>query len=58
MKKTEVSLNPAVPFFKQNNINCLPSNRILDRKHDRVTGYKVLFDLTSLENTEEHSEKI
>jgi hypothetical protein len=37
-------------FFlgKPNRINCLPSNRVLDRKPDRVTGYKVLIDLTSL----------
>jgi hypothetical protein len=47
-KKTEVSLNTAVPFFKQNNITVLPSNRVLDRKPDRVTGYKILIDLTSL----------
>jgi hypothetical protein len=26
------------------------SNRVLDRKPDRVTGYKVLIDLTSLIN--------
>ena len=43
-----MSLNTAVPFFKQNNITVLPSNRVLDRKPDRVTGYKILIDLTSL----------
>ena len=35
-------------IFKPNKINFLPSNRVLDRKPDRVTGYKVLIDLTSL----------
>jgi hypothetical protein len=35
-------------FFKPNKINFLPSNRVLDRKPDRVTGYMVLVDLTSL----------
>jgi hypothetical protein len=35
-------------FFKPNKIIFLPSNRVLDRKPERVTGYKVLIDLTSL----------
>ena len=35
-------------FFKLNKINFLPSTRVLDRKPDRVTGYKVLINLTSL----------
>jgi hypothetical protein len=38
----------ALTFFKPNKINFLPSNQVLDRKPDRVTGYKVLIDLTSL----------
>jgi hypothetical protein len=29
-------------FFKLNKINFLQSNWVLDRKPDRVTGYKVL----------------
>jgi hypothetical protein len=41
-------IEPSCTFSKPNNINCLPSNRVLDRKPDRVTGYKVLIDLTSL----------
>ena len=40
-------IEPSCTFFKPNNINFLPSNRVLDRKPDRVTGYKVLIDLTS-----------
>ena len=35
-------------FFKPNKINFLPSNRVLDRKPNRVTGYKVLIDVSSL----------
>ena len=53
MKRKEENRNviePSCTFFKPNKINCLPSNRVLDRKPDRVTGYKVLIDLTSLFN--------
>ena len=41
-------IEPSCTFFKPNKINCLPSNRVLDQKLDRVIGYKVLIDLTSL----------
>ena len=53
MKRKEENrsvIEPSCTFFKPNKINCLPSNRVLDRKPDRVTGYKVLIDLTSLLN--------
>jgi hypothetical protein len=33
---------------RQNKWSTNSSNRVLDRKPDRVTGYKVLIDLTSL----------
>jgi hypothetical protein len=51
MKRKEENrsvIEPSCTFFIPNKINCLPSNRVLDRKPDRVTGYKVLIDLTSL----------
>jgi hypothetical protein len=51
MKRNEENrsvIEPSCTFFKPNKINCLPSNRVLDRKPDRVIGYKVLIDLTSL----------
>ena len=51
MKRKEENrsvIEPSCTFFKPNKINVLPSNRVLDRKPDRVTGYKVLIDLTSL----------
>ena len=51
MKRKEENrsvIEPSCTFSKPNKINCLPSNRVLDRKPDRVTGYKVLIDLTSL----------
>ena len=51
MKRKEENrsiIAPTCTFFKPNKINFLPSNRVLDRKPDRVTGYKVLIDLTSL----------
>ena len=51
MKRKEENrsvIEPSCTFFKPNKINFLPSNRVLDRKPDRVTGYKVLIDLTSL----------
>jgi hypothetical protein len=51
MKRKEENrsvIEPSCTFFKPNKINCLPSNRVLDRKPDRVIGYKVLIDLTSL----------
>ena len=51
MKRKEENrsvIEPSCTFFKPNKINALPSNRVLDRKPDRVTGYKVLIDLTSL----------
>ena len=54
MKRKEENrsvIEPSCIFFKPNKINALPSNRVLDRKPDRVTGYKVLIDLTSLINT-------
>ena len=53
MKRKEENrsvIAPSCTFFKPNKINVLPSNRVLDRKPDRVTGYKVLIDLTSLTN--------
>ena len=53
MKRKEENrcvIEPSCTFSKPNKINCLPSNRVLDRKPDRVTGYKVLIDLTSLQN--------
>ena len=52
MKKKEENrsvIETSCTFYKPNKINCLPSNRVLDRKPDRVTGYKVLIDLTSLD---------
>ena len=51
MKRKEADrsvIEPSCTLFKPNKIYFLPSNRVLDRKPDRVTGYKVLFDLTSL----------
>ena len=51
MKRKEENrsvIEPSCTFFKTNKINFLPSNRVHDRKPDRVTGYKVLIDLTSL----------
>ena len=51
MKRKEENrsvIEPNCTFFKPNKINVLPSNRVLDRKPDRVTIYKVLIDLTSL----------
>ena len=51
MKRKEENrsvIEPSCTFFKPNNINFLLSNRVLDRKPDRVTGYKVLINLTSL----------
>jgi hypothetical protein len=51
MKRKEENrsvIEPSCTFFKPNKINFLPSNWVLDRKADRVTGYKVLIDLTSL----------
>ena len=54
MKRKEENrsvIEPSCTFFKPNKINCLPSNRVLDRKPDRVIGYKVLIDLTSLLRT-------
>jgi hypothetical protein len=51
MKRKEENrsvIEPSCTFFKPNKINFLPSNRVLDRKPDRVTGYKVLIDLISL----------
>ena len=51
MKRKEENrsgIEPSCTFCKPNKINFLPSNRVLDRKPDRVTGYKVLIDLTSL----------
>ena len=51
MKRKEENrsvIEPSCTFFKPSKINFLPSNRVLDRKPDRVTGYKVLIDLTSL----------
>ena len=51
MKRKEENrsvIAPSCTFSKPNKINCLPSNRVLDRKPDRITGYKVLIDLTSL----------
>jgi hypothetical protein len=35
-------IEPSCTFFKPNKINFLPSNRVLDRKPDRVTGYNLL----------------
>ena len=46
MKRKEENrsvIEPSCTFFKPNKINCLPSNRVLDRKPDRVTGYKVFY---------------
>jgi hypothetical protein len=51
MKRKEENrsvIEPSCTFLKPNKINFLPSNRVLDRKPDWVTGYKVLIDLTSL----------
>jgi hypothetical protein len=51
MKRKEENrsvIEPSCTFSKPNKINCLPSNRVLDRKPDRVIDYKVLIDLTSL----------
>jgi hypothetical protein len=39
MKRKEENrsvIEPSCTFFKPNKINCLPSNRVLDRKLDRV----------------------
>jgi hypothetical protein len=55
MKRKEENrsvIEPSCTFFKLNKINFLQSNRVLDRKPDRVIGYKVLIDLTSLENND------
>ena len=54
MKRKEENrsvIEPSCTFFKLSKITFLPSNRVLDRKPDRVTGYKVLIDLTSLQLT-------
>ena len=54
MKRKEENrsvIEPSCTFFKPNKIIFLPSNRVLDRKPDRVTGYMVLIDLTSLIKT-------
>ena len=51
MKRKEENrsvIEPSCTFFKPNKIHFLPSNRVLDRKPDRITGYKVLIDLTFL----------
>ena len=51
MKRKEENrsvIEPSCTLFKPNKINFLPSNRVRDRKPDRVTGYKVLIDLTSM----------
>ena len=51
MKRKEENrsvIEPSCTYFKPNKINVLPSNWVLDRKPDRVTGYKILIDLTSL----------
>ena len=51
MKRKEENssvIQPSCTFFKLSKINFLRSNRLLDRKPDRVTGYKVLIDLTPL----------
>ena len=51
MKRKEENrsvIEPSCTFFKPSKINFLPSNRVLDWKPDRVTGYKVLINLTSL----------
>ena len=51
MKRKEENrsvIEPNCTFFKPNKINFLPSNQVLNWKPDRVTGYKVLIDLTSL----------
>jgi hypothetical protein len=51
MKRKEENISviePSCTYFKPNKINVLPSNWVLDQKPDRVTGYKVLIDLTSL----------
>ena len=51
MKRKEENrsvIEPSCTFFKPNKIHFLSSNWVLDRKPDRVTGYKVLIDLTSL----------
>ena len=53
MKREEENrsvIEPNCTFLKPKKINYLPCNRVLDRKPDRVTGYKVLIDLTSLIN--------
>ena len=47
MKRNEENrsvIEPSCTFFIPNKINFLSSNRVLDRKPDRVTGYKVLID--------------
>jgi hypothetical protein len=49
MKRKEENrtvIEPSCTFLKQNKITCLPSNRVLDRKPDRVTGYN-RFDITN-----------
>ena len=60
MKRKEENrsvIAPSCTFFKPNKINFLPSNRVLDRKPDRVIGYKVLIDLTSLIKTNDFVKK-
>ena len=61
MKRKEENrsvIEPSCTFFKPNKINFLPSNRVLDRKPDRITGYKVLIDLISLiKNNNKHQKK-
>ena len=47
-EETRSVIEPSCTFSKPNKINFLPSNRVLDRKPDRITDYKVLIDLTSL----------
>jgi hypothetical protein len=57
MKRKEENrsvIEPSCTFFKPKKINCLPSNRVLDRKPDRVTGWNnnplidILPDLNTL----------
>ena len=58
MKRKEENrsvIEPSCTFFKPSKINFLPSNWVLDRKPDRVTGYKVLIDLTSLMHMYEYA---
>ena len=47
MKRKEENrsvIEPSCTFSKPNKINFLPSNRVLDRKPDQITDYKVLID--------------